>query len=258
MGEGASAALDPKISVITACFNSEATIGHAIASVNDQTYANVEHVFVDGGSSDGTLDVIEALSLRAKQLRSGPDSGIYDALNKGIALATGEIVGFLHSDDFYAHPNVLAAIGEQFSDPSVCGVYGDLDYVSQSDTDQVLRHWASKPFSPERLRRGWMPPHPTLYVRKAWYERIGGFDTRYRIAADYDSILRLFSSPAFETRYLPEVLVKMRTGGVSNRSLRNILQKSREDLDALRRGGVGGVPTLIAKNLRKVGQLRNW
>lgn len=255
MGEGASAALGPKISVISACLNSEATIRHAITSVNNQAYSNVEHVFVDGGSSDGTLDIIEALSRRDKQLRSGPDAGIYNALNKGIALATGEIIGFLHSDDFYAHPNVLTAIAEQFADPTICGVYGDLDYVSQSDTGQVLRHWASRPFTRKRLRRGWMPPHPTLYVRKSWYERIGGFDTRYRIAADYDSILKLFNCPGFETRYLPEVLVKMRIGGVSNRSLRNILQKSSEDLAALRRSGVGGIPTLVAKNLRKVGQL---
>jgi glycosyltransferase len=133
-------------------------------------------------------------------------------------------------------------------------VYGDLQYVRKGDTSQVVRHWKSYPFSRRSLAWGWMPPHPTLYVRRGWYERIGGFDTRYRIAADYDCILRLFSQPDFKAVYLPHVLVKMRVGGVSNRSASNILRKSREDLDALRRSGVGGFGALAWKNLSKVGQ----
>jgi len=185
---------------------------------------------------------------------SEPDRGIYDALNKGIARASGDVVGFLHADDVYASPDVLARVAEAFADPSVAAVHGDLQYVRKDDTARVVRHWRSSPFSPDRLRRGWMPPHPTLYVRREWYERIGGFDTRYRIAADYHSILRLFSQPGFRSAYVPEVFVKMRLGGASNRSLRNIVRKSREDLEALRRTGVGGVGTLTWKNLGKIGQ----
>lgn len=229
-------------------------MGHTIVSVNEQAYPNVEHVFVDGASTDQTLSVIEKDSLRTKRVMSEPDKGIYDALNKGIALATGDVIGFLHADDFYAHPGVLSEIANQFSNNGVSAVYGDLHYVSQSNTDKVIRQWQTRQYSPGRLRRGWMPPHPTLYVRRSWYDRVGGFDTRYRIAADYFCMLQLFSQADFNARYIPEVLVKMRVGGVSNRSLKNIIQKSREDLDALKRSGVGGVGTLVAKNLRKLGQ----
>ena len=244
----------PTISVITVCFRSERTIGHTIDSVNAQSYPHIEHVFIDGASTDNTLGVIKAHSQRVRRVLSEPDRGIYDALNKGLCLAKGDVVGFLHADDFFAHSDVLAHVAAQFADPAVGGVYGDLQYVSETDPSRVIRHWKAMPFSRWRLRLGWMPPHPTLYVRKPWYDRIGGFDTRYRIAADYFSILQLFTHPEFKTSYLPKVLVKMRAGGVSNRSLKNILLKSREDLDALRRSRAGGLATLAAKNLRKLGQ----
>lgn len=244
----------PKISVITACFNSEATVGDTVSSVNDQSYSNVEHVFIDGASTDKTVEVISECSRRDNLLLSEPDKGIYDALNKGIALATGDVIGFLHADDFFAHPGVLEKIGERFSESGLGGVYGDLQYVSQADSGKVVRHWQTGTFSTARLRRGWMPPHPTLYIRKQWYELVGDFDTKYCIAADYFSILRLFGSPDFHSAYIPDVLVKMRVGGASNRSLKNIIQKSCEDLDALRRSGVGGFGTVLAKNFRKVKQ----
>lgn len=242
------------ISVITVCFNSEATIKHTIASVNAQTYPHIEHVFIDGASSDSTLNVINRESTVAKRVRSAPDNGIYDALNKGIREATGEVVGFLHADDFFADIQVLEQVASGFASSATAGVYGDLQYVSQTNTEKVIRHWQTREFSEAHLKHGWMPPHPTLYVRKSWYERIGGFDTRYRIAADYFSMLKLFGDPEFQTAYIPKVLVKMRLGGASNRSLRNIFNKSREDYDALKRSGVGGAYTLAAKNLRKLGQ----
>src|SRR5690606_18621136 len=159
--------------------------------------------------------------------------------------------GSLRRAEVCARPDVLVQVAEAFADPSVAAVHGDLRYVRKDDTARVVRHWKSSPFSPDRLRRGWMPPHPTLYVRREWYERIGGFDTRYRIAADYHSILRLFSQPGFRSAYVPEVFVKMRMGGASNRSVRNIVRKSREDLEALRRSGGGGVGALAWKNLGK-------
>ena len=243
-----------KVSVVTACYNSAKTIGSTIQSVNAQSYANIEQVFIDGGSTDDTLNVISASARKNHSVLSESDNGIYDALNKGVQRATGDVVGFLHADDFYTDDSVVKRIADCFSRAEVQAVYGDLQYVSQSDTDKVIRTWNTKPFSPGRLKRGWMPPHPTLYVRKEWYERIGGFDTQYRIAADYLSILQLFRHPDFEAVYLPQVLVKMRVGGASNRSLKNIIQKSREDYGVLKRAGVGGLGTVMCKNMRKVGQ----
>jgi glycosyltransferase involved in cell wall biosynthesis len=192
-------------------------------------------------------------------LVSEPDHGIYDALNKGIARASGEVIGFLHADDMYANSNVLAYVAQAFVDPAVCAVYGDLHYSRKDDMSQVVRVWHSSLFTPQRLAWGWMPPHPTLYVRREWYERIGGFDTRYRISADYLSILQMFSHADFKSVYLPEVLVKMRIGGASNKSLKNILRKSAEDWRALRSSGVGalgGAGALVWKNLSKLGQFR--
>jgi glycosyltransferase involved in cell wall biosynthesis len=245
------------IAVITATWNCAHTIEDCLKSVARQSWLAREHVVIDGGSTDGTVALLEQHRSQLSTLLSEPDQGIYDALNKGILASRSEVVGFLHADDFYAHTEVLAKIAEAFSDPSVCAVYGDLHYVQKEATSQVVRHWASCPFDPARLRQGWMPPHPTLYVRRQWYERIGGFDLRYRIAADYFSILQLFTQPDFKAVYLPDVLVKMRVGGASNRSLKNIVRKSREDYDALRRSGFSIVPAFAAlavKNLSKLKQ----
>jgi glycosyltransferase involved in cell wall biosynthesis len=243
-----------KISVITATWNCAGTVSECLASVAAQSWSPVEHVVIDGASRDDTLALLKQRRDQLAVLVSEPDRGIYDALNKGIARATGEVIGFLHADDVFAAPDVLAQVAKAFADPSVSAVYGDLQYVRESDVTRVVRHWRSGPFSERKLAWGWMPPHPTLYVRREWYERIGGFDTGYRIAADYFSVLRLFSQPGFKAAYLPRVLVKMRLGGESNRSLKNILRKSREDYHALRRTGVGGVGALAWKNLSKITQ----
>jgi glycosyltransferase involved in cell wall biosynthesis len=246
---------DLKISVITVSYNSAKTIGATIDSVNQQTHANIEHVFIDGGSTDNTVDIIKSTSKVTSRIVSEPDQGIYDALNKGLALATGHIVGFLHSDDYFAHEDVLKKIAIAFAIESVDAVYSDLQYVSQSSEAKVVRNWRTQHFTEARLKRGWMPPHPTLYVKKQWYDAIGGFDLRYKIAADYYSVLQLFSIPHFKSTYIPETLVKMRVGGVSNGSLKNIVLKSREDYSALTRSGVGGGGSLLLKNLRKLTQL---
>lgn len=242
------------VSIVTACYNSASTIGTTIQSVNSQSYSNIEHLFIDGCSGDDTLHVISSQSQVNHLVLSEPDAGIYDALNKGIKRASGEVIGFLHADDFYAGVNVVERIAECFIKPEVQAVYGDLQYVGQEDTSRVIRNWRTKEFDHGKLRRGWMPPHPSLYVRREWYEKIMGFDTEYRISADYLSVLQFFSSPGFTSVYLPRVLVKMRVGGVSNRSLKSLIQKSREDYSALRKTGVGGFGTLLAKNARKVGQ----
>jgi glycosyltransferase len=249
--------LYPLVSVVTATWNCANTIEDCLQSVAAQSWPHREHVVIDGGSQDGTLGLLELHRQQIGTLLSEPDKGIYDALNKGIARASGDVVGFLHADDLYAHDDALANVARAFEDSSVCAVYGDLQYVRKEDTSQVVRHWASCPFEPHILRKGWMPPHPTLYVRREWYERIGGFDINYRIAADYFSVLQLFSQPGFRAVHLPEVLVKMRVGGASNRSLKNIIRKSHEDYYALRRSNFGLLPAVMAlgiKNLSKLGQ----
>jgi len=245
-----------KISVITAVYNRSDTIAEAVKSVHRQTYQNVEHVVIDGASSDGTLAILENLAHELNDfiLVSEPDKGIYDALNKGISRATGDIVGMMHSDDFFADEMVLESVAAAFADPAIDAVYGNLDYVAKDNTSRILRHWSSGEYRSSLLSRGWMPPHPTLYLRRSVIERWGGFDTNFRIAADYDVILRYFGQGRIRAAYIPRVLVKMRMGGESNRSLSRIWLKTTEDYTALRRNGVGGFRALLCKNLGKISQ----
>jgi len=243
-----------KISVVTAVFNREKTMAEAISSVMSQDYGNVEHVIQDGGSRDGTLAVISETAGLNASLESAPDNGLYDGINKGIARATGDIIGLMHSDDIFAHQSVLSQVAEAMSDPKVDGVYGDLDYVAENDTGRIIRKWRSGLYSAEKLRRGWMPPHPTLYLRREVFDRWGVYDTSFSIAADYDAMLRYLVKGKVQLAYVPEVFVKMRVGGESNRSLSRILKKSGEDYRALRQNGVGGVASLACKNFSKIQQ----
>lgn len=243
-----------KISIITAVYNRADTIGDAMRSVQAQAYDPVEHVIVDGASRDRTRMVVEELRHSQTRFVSEPDEGIYDAINKGMRLASGDILGLMHSDDVFAHDGVLGKVAAAFADPGIDMVYGDLHYVSKQDLSRVIRVWRAGEFTPGLLARGWMPPHPTLYVRRSVIERHGGYDTSYRIAADYDAVLRWFGAARLRSAYIPDVLVKMRIGGESNRSLGRILAKSREDLRALREHGVGGLGTLAWKNVSKIGQ----
>ena len=245
-----------KISVVTAVFRAAETVGQALTSVTDQTHRDIEHIVIEGASGDGTLAAIHRVAHDRMTIISEPDTGIYDALNKGIARATGAVVGLVHADDYLAHPEVLSAVAAAFDDPAVEAVYGDLDYVAQAGTARVIRHWSSGAFDRANLARGWMPPHPTLFLRRSVLDRIGLYDTRYRIAADYDLVLRYFSTTSAMPVYLPQVLVKMRVGGESNRSLNRLFRKSREDYDALRRNNIGGLRTLLWKNASKIGQFR--
>lgn len=242
----------PRISLITACFNAVETLPETLTSVAGQSGADVEYIVVDGGSTDGTVGLIEGA--RVSRWVSEPDGGIYDALNKGISLSSGEVIGFLHADDVFAHDRVLERIAERFADPTVQASYGDLVYVARGDTARVVRYWRSRPYSARALRWGWMPPHPTFYLRRSWYERVGGFDTSYRIAADYEHMLRVLRALDGQVAYLPEVLVRMRLGGASNRSLRNLWRKSLEDRRALRANRLGGWPAVAAKNVSKLPQ----
>jgi glycosyltransferase len=243
-----------KISVITVVRNCAGTIADAIASVSSQDHADVEHVVVDGASTDGTLEVLQRDRASIVSLVSEPDRGLYDAMNKGLGLASGEVIGFLHADDLFASHDVLSRVAEVFADPEVDIVYGDLLYVRKTDVRAVVRWWTAGDFNRSRLALGWMPPHPTVYVRRRVYERWGAFDTSLRIAADYDFMLRTLGSGEVRAAYLPDVLVRMRVGGASNRSLRNILRKSREDVRAMRLNGIPVLPALAGKNLGKLGQ----
>ena len=180
-----------KISIITVCFNSAATIADALSSVDAQTWPDLEHWVIDGASRDATAAIVEAHPQPWRHLRSERDKGIYDAMNKGLALAQGEVIGLINSDDFYASPDAVAKVAAVFEDDSVDACYGDLCYVKQDRPDQVVRYWRSSPFRPGLFRTGWCPPHPTLFVRRRVYERFGGFDLGYRIAADMELMARL-------------------------------------------------------------------
>lgn len=242
------------ITIITVTYNSASTLATAIDSVLAQDYPHIEYIIVDGASNDGTADLVHSYGARIATFVSEPDKGIYNAMNKGIALAKGDYVGFLHADDMLASPNIVSQIAQMAQKGQPDAVYGDLEYVAKQQTGQTIRYWKSCPFEASLLKKGWMPPHPTLYVRKDRYEGIGGFDESFRIAADYDFILRLFSRPDIQSMYLGEVIVKMRVGGASNKSLKNIVKKSTEDLRALKKNHVGGLWALAYKNVSKVGQ----
>lgn len=244
-----------KITLITVSYNSAATIGDTLRSVAEQTHPDIEHIVIDGGSKDGTLDIVREQGQRVSLCVSEPDRGIYDGMNKGLRRASGEFVGFLNADDVLADPEAIARMASLLErSPQADALYADLVYVKADDLQAVVRHWHSGVFARASLRRGWMPPHPTFYLRRSRLADIGEFDIRLRIAADYDFMLRCLSRPDFSVVYLPGVLVRMRTGGASNRSLQALVRKSREDLGAMRRSGVGGIGTLICKNLRKIPQ----
>lgn len=247
-----------KISVITATMNSEKTILGCISSVASQSFVNTEHIIVDGLSTDSTMQIVKNFKGRDVQIISENDCGIYDALNKGISKSTGDVVCFLHSDDLYPHSFVLERVAASFSsNPNLCAVYGDLEYVSKNNVSRVIRKWRSEAFSRSRLERGWMPPHPTLFVKKEHYKDMGGFDISYKISADYLSILKFFTSDDFVTEYIPQVLVTMRLGGVSNRSLSSIIMKTKEDWRAIKYLNLRwdkAVCLLLNKNLSKIRQ----
>ena len=243
----------PAFSIITVVRNRVATIGQALDSLYCQTLADFEHVIQDACSTDGTLERLAAAADPRQRLVSERDDGIYDGLNRALARATGDYVGVLHSDDFLADARVLEDVARHFATTGADAVYGDLDYVAAADITRVVRRWRAGDWHPRRLARGWMPPHPALFLRRSVIERLGAYDSSYRIAADYESILRYFGS-GISPAWLPRVLVKMRTGGASNRSLGHVLLKSREDYRALRTHRIGGLGTLLWKNASKLPQ----
>ncbi|MFA6970099.1 MAG: glycosyltransferase family 2 protein [Gallionella sp.] len=227
----------PLVSIVTVVYNGAATLEHTIRSVIEQTYENVEYIVIDGGSSDATVDILRKYESSIDYWVSEKDAGIYDAMNKGISLASGEIVGLINADDFYASPDVLARVVSVLADPDLDACYGDLCYVKQYDTSSVVRYWQSSEFRPGAFESAWCPPHPTFFVRRKIYERSGVFDLTYKIAADMELMLRFLELCKVRAKYIPEVLVKMRIGGTTNRSLTNIIKQNAEILRALRQSG---------------------
>lgn len=243
-----------KVSIITVVRNRANVIGQAISSVQSQDYPHIEHVIIDGASTDGTLELIQQLVVAGTVVISEPDSGIYDALNKGIVNSTGDVVGVLHSDDYFSDDCVISEVVKLFEDPLVDIVYGDLDYVSKTVPGKIIRHWEAGKFSDLKLSWGWMPPHPAVFIRRSMIDNYGLYDTSYKISGDYDFLLRYFRASGAKSIYLQRVLVKMRFGGESNKSLGQILRKMNEDCRALCSNKVGGIGALIWKNISKISQ----
>lgn len=244
-----------KVSIITVSYNSAETIEATIRSVVSQTYQNIEYIIIDGASKDGTMDIVNRYKSNISVIVSEPDKGIYDAMNKGVERATGEIIGILNSDDFYADDLVIEDVVAKFHETSSDALYADLVYVKRDRTDQILRVWSAGEYYPGRFLKGWMPPHPTFFVRRTFYERFGTYNTSLRSAADYELMLRFVHKHSIKLAYLPRVITKMRSGGQSNISLRNRIKANLEDRAAWRMNDITPAwYTLTWKPLSKVFQ----
>jgi glycosyltransferase len=241
-----------KVSIITACYNSAATVRDTLSSVAAQDYTDIEHIIVDGASADNTLAIVRKFPHVTKVV-SEKDKGIYDAMNKGISLATGEVVGILNSDDVYTNPQVISKVVKTFEREHTDVLYADLQYVRYNDLNKVTRTWHSGSYTKRKFYFGWMPPHPTFFVKKAVYEQVGNFNCSLKSAADYEFMLRVLLKNDFRVSYIPEVIVKMRAGGMSNATLKNRLRANREDREAWRINNVRPYFfTIPFKPLRKV------
>ena len=244
-----------KVTIITVCYNAEQTIMDCIQSVATQDYPDIEHLIIDGASTDGTVKRIKESGFDTSHLVSEPDNGIYDAMNKGIRKASGQVIGILNADDSYAAPHIISEVVQTFqSDDCVC-VYGDLEYVSFLQPQKVIRKWRSGAYHRENFLWGWMPPHPSFFVKAEEYERLGGFRLDLGTAADYELMLRFLYVNHLKTSYLPRVLVKMRAGGASNQTLSRRIEANRYDRKAWKvNGAKPNLLTLWLKPARKIAQ----
>jgi len=243
-----------KVSIITATYNSASTIRDTMNCIRQQDYPDIEHIIIDGLSNDETLNIVNSFPHVAK-IVSEKDAGIYDAMNKGISLANGEIIGILNSDDVYIDNQVISTVASVFEDERVDLCYADLQYVQYQNINKVVRTWKSGNFSKRSFYLGWMPPHPTVFIRRSIYEKVGLFNTTLKSAADYEMMLRVLLKNKIPAHYIPRVLVKMSTGGVSNASVWNRIKANREDRLAWKLNGLRPYFfTLYLKPLRKISQ----
>ena len=227
-----------KISIITVVHNNVATINDAINSVLSQTYKNIEYIVIDGASTDGTVGVVQSYTNKIDKFITEKDYGLYDAMNKGITLATGDIIGILNSDDMYFDKNVIENIVNTFLEKKTDSVFGDLHYVDKNNTNKVMRHWKTSDFKLGSFAKGWHPPHPSFFVKKEVYEKYGLFDLELSISADFDLMLRLLEKHQISSVYLPKILVKMRTGGQSNNSISNIITSNKSILRSFSKNNI--------------------
>ena len=242
------------ITIITPVWNNVATVGHCLRSLAEQSVP-CQHILVDGVSTDGTLEVIRQHQTPQTVVISEPDKGMYDAINKGLKQATGDIVGVLNADDYYPSNDVLQCVKDAFDDPGIDVTYGDLLYVDRGDTDKVIRTWKSGAFQRDKFYAGWMPPHPTFFIRRELYEQHGRYRLDLGSAADYELMLRMLLKHKANAAYIPRVLVHMRNEGMSNASLKNRIKANRFDRQAWRVNEIKPRPwTLVAKPLGKLGQ----
>jgi glycosyltransferase involved in cell wall biosynthesis len=264
-----------KVSLITVSYNSAKTIADTLKSVQSQTYKDIEYIVVDGNSSDGTIEIVKQFLYSAKDVSQDAsqdsekdisqdtgvvkkflcerDKGIYDAMNKGLAMATGEVIGVLNSDDFYCSNDVIEEVVRAFQQNNTDCLYGDLNYVDPIDTSKIVRKWRSGSFRKQNFLKGWMPPHPTFFVRKSCYDKFGKFDTQFKSAADYELMLRFLFKESCSAVHLPKVMIHMRAGGVSNVSLKNRIRANREDRLAWKINGLKPKWfTLLRKPLSKL------
>jgi len=245
-----------KISIITVCFNSAKTIEDTIKSVLSQGYKNIEYIIIDGGSADDTLATVAKYQNQIDKIISEPDGGIYDAMNKGLNLAEADIVGFLNSGDFYTDEKVISRVVEAMRVNNADCCYGDLEYVAQHNPARIVRRWKSEPYQDGLFERGWHPPHPTFFAKKSVFDRYGGFDLTYDIGADYELMLRFLKKYNIRSCYIPSVLVKMRIGGKSNKSLRHIIKANIECYRAWRENDLTVSPFIMLR--KPVSKLRQY
>ena len=242
-----------KVSIITIAYNSAETIEDTIKSIVAQDYSNIEYIIIDGGSTDKTLSIVDKFKESITTIISEPDKGIYDAMNKGVQNATGDIVGILNSDDIYADNKVVSRIVEAIGNKD--SIYADLVYVDRDNTDKVTRYWKSGKYRKGIFKNGWMPPHPTFFIKKSCYNQYGTYNLQLKSAADYELMLRMLHKYNISVAYLPEVITKMRVGGQSNATLLNRLKANKEDklawvINDLKPGPL----TLLMKPVRKISQ----
>ncbi|NVZ21664.1 glycosyltransferase family 2 protein [Pseudomonas costantinii] len=249
-----------KLSIITVCYNSASTIRDTIESVFSQDYGDIEYILVDGGSKDGTQEIIKSYGDRISHFVSEPDKGIYDAMNKGVALATGDVIGILNSDDFYESSNSISSVVKAFERrPESDAIFGDVVFVNAPDLQKVTRFYRGNRFIPWKLRFGWMPPHPATFIRKSAYQKVGSYALKYKISADYEFFIRFFLVHRLKYAYINKVLVRMRSGGASTAGLKSSLKLNLEIVDACRTHGIyTNIPMLLLKFPFKLYELRKY
>ncbi len=223
-----------RFSIITVTFNSAATVEDTIMSIDGQDYPDVEHIVIDGASTDGTQDILFKHQRKITRWISEPDLGMYDAMNKGIAMASGDVIGILNSDDVYAHKRVLEGVARTFKKTTIDACYSDLVYVATKDLSKIVRYIKSCDYRDGLFAKGWCPPHPTFFVKRNVYRRLGSFDLSYTIGNDVELMMRFLSRYRIQSKYIPEVMVRMRVGGVSNRNIENIIRQNIEIIKAAR------------------------